>query len=179
MAEPDPPAGPEPQNPPDRPTGNPPAPPTGDPDPAAEVAKWKALARQHERRAKEGQTAIDRLAELENRDKTELERAQSTARQATERADKAELEVLRLQVAARKGLTAEQAKRLQGTTAEELDADADELLAAFKPPEPPPAPPANGSRQGTPVPRLRPGAVPDAGTRETDPAKLAALVPRR
>jgi len=147
-----------------------------DADPASEIAKWKALARKHEARARAGAAAEKRLADLEDASKSELEKAQETARTQTERADRAELRALRAEVAARKGLTTGQAKRLQGVTEEELETDADELLAAFKPQDPP----RNGSGPAdrAPVPRLRPGAVPDAGPVETDPRKLAESIPR-
>jgi hypothetical protein len=150
-------------------------------DPAAEVAKWRALARKHEARAKAGAAAERRLAELEEQDKSELQKAQESARKATERADMAERRALRVEVAARKGLSADQAKRLQGSNEEELEADADELLAAFKAPDHEHEGSPNGGRAGRaqPTPKLKPGAVPGAGApAETDPAKLAAAVPR-
>lgn len=138
-------------------------------DLAAQVEKWRALARKHEARAKKGLQAEQRLAELENASKTELERAQEAARTWQQRAESAELQVLRLTVAARKGLTAGQAKRLQGTTEEELEQDADELLAMVQDSAP-------TTPDRAPRPRLRPG-VP-LGPPETDPAKLAERVPR-
>ncbi|MEU5950333.1 DUF4355 domain-containing protein [Micromonospora sp. NPDC047465] len=52
-----------------------------------------------------------------------------------ERASKAEAAALRADVAQAKGLTPAQAKRLHGSTREELEADADELLSMFKPAE--------------------------------------------
>lgn len=67
--------------------------------------------RDAESRAKE---AEGRVSETENRLK-DLETAQ-----------------LRDRVAAEKGLTREQASRLRGESAEELESDADDLLAAFK-----------------------------------------------
>jgi len=166
-----------PENPPDEPEPQP------DPEPTApdgdEVAKWKALARKHEARAKAGAAAEKRLAELEDANKSELQRAAESARSWQERAEAAELRAMRAEVAARKGLTAAQAKRLQGSTEEELEADADELLSAFQA-----EPPTNGTAglppaDRRPEPRLRPGAVPDAGPTETDPAKLAAAISRR
>lgn len=171
--------GDEPREPAETPPGDtPPAePPQGDTDWRAEAEKWKAQSRKHEQRARQAAAAEKRLAELEDRDKSDLERAQENARAATERANAAELRALRAEVAARKGLTANQAKRLQGTTEEELEADADELVAAFRPPDPPP-PNGDGRRQGTPAVRLRPGAIPDAAAVETDPAKLAAQISR-
>jgi hypothetical protein len=60
---------------------------------------------------------------------------------------------LRLEVATAKGLTAQQAARLQGNTAEELEADADALLALFPQttpdvPKGPRGDPAQGARPG-------------------------------
>lgn len=70
-----------------------------------------------------------KVKEFEDADKTEIEKATTKAAQlekdlaeTTHRAD-------RLEVALDKGLTLGQAKRLVGTTKEELAADADELLA--------------------------------------------------
>lgn len=55
----------------------------------------------------------------------------------------------RAEVAAEKGLTAAQIKRLQGNTREELLADADDLLAAFPAaPPPPPGTPRPDPSQG-------------------------------
>ena len=105
---------------------------------AAEVAKWKAMARKHEENAKANAKAAERLAEIENAQKTEQERAteavQKAAAQAEQekaRADAADAKVLRYEVAFEKGLTPAQAKRLVGTSREELEADADDILANF------------------------------------------------
>jgi hypothetical protein len=59
--------------------------------------------------------------------------AERRASEAEDRIRKMELEQLRSSVASSKGLTAAQAKRLAGSTKEELEADADDLLTAFKP----------------------------------------------
>ncbi len=66
-----------------------------------------------------------------------------------ERERKAELRDLRAEVATVKGLTPAQAKRLQGSTREELESDADDLLASFpgKPGTPRPDP-TQGARSG-------------------------------
>jgi hypothetical protein len=82
--------------------------------------------------------------------------------------------MLRLKVALKKGLTESQAKRLIGDTEEDLEKDADELLASFKDS-------TSDDGQGPsrrPRERLRPGAAPSAEAEETDPIKLAAKVPR-
>lgn len=79
---------------------------------AEELAALKAAQQSADEVAKtEAQKTADRLAALES----EL---------ATERAEK-----LRAQVAAAKGLTPAMARRLAGATREELEADAEELLA--------------------------------------------------
>lgn len=89
---------------------------------------------------------------------------------------------LRAEVAMAKGLTAPQAKRLAGTTREELEADADEILEAF------PAPPSTeeGGTRTTPPPSRKPAPTSLKGgsdpTQETeddlDPVKLAESIPR-
>ena len=52
------------------------------PDPAAEVAKWKAMSRKNEERAKENEAAAKRLAEIEEANKTESEKLQARAEAA-------------------------------------------------------------------------------------------------
>jgi hypothetical protein len=94
---------------------------------------------------------------------------------------------LRAEIAAEKKLTPAQAKRLNGSSREELEADADELLEAF---------PVSKSDKGDddgkddrsggrppsrrPAADLKGGSDPDGGQEkvETDPAKLAGSVPR-
>jgi len=73
-----------------------------------------------EEAAREGETETERL-------KRELAEANEKANKATEKS----IETMRLEVALDKGLTKVQAKRLIGSTVEELEADADELLASF------------------------------------------------
>ena len=145
-------------------------------DPAAEAAKWKAMARKHEAQAKANADAAKRLAEIEDAQKTEAQRAAEALTAAERRAAEAELKALRLEVAADKGLTTAQARRLMGSTREELESDADDLLASFRPadePEPPSAP-------RKPQERLRPGAVPeDEDTGEKDPYKRARAALQR
>lgn len=105
---------------------------------------WKAPASQdelnsiiesrlaRERKRYEGfdeyKAKAQKFDQAQDADKTEVQRA-------IERAEKAEADLtalqsssLRSEVALAKGLTPTQAKRLVGTTREELEADADELL---------------------------------------------------
>lgn len=65
--------------------------------------------------------------------KTEAQKAVERAEAAEKRAAETESRALRLEIAAEKGLTPAQAKRLVGSTREELEADASELLDTFKP----------------------------------------------
>jgi membrane-associated HD superfamily phosphohydrolase len=121
-------------------------------DPANELEKWKALARKNEQRAKENADAAKRLQEIEDAQKTETQKMLDRAEAAEKRATELELQALRADVALRKGLTATQAKRLVGTTLDELEADADELLADLKATRPAATATADGQgKQGSPV----------------------------
>ena len=80
---------------------------------------------------KEAEQLRLKLKEYEDRDKTEQQKLAESQAAAEERAVAAELRASRLEVAAEKGLTPAQAKRLVGATREELEADADEILKDF------------------------------------------------
>lgn len=133
--------------------------PAADTATADEVAKWKALARKHEAEVKALRPKAAKADELEQAQLTEAEKAAQRAADAEARAAAAELSALRLQVALDKGLTPKQAARLQGATAEELAADADEFLADLGPNRPP----------GRPVEQLQSGAAPVATADTADP----------
>ena len=148
-----------------------------DDDLAKQARKWKALARKHEAKAKANAKAAAKLAELEDKDKTESQRLTERATTAERDRDDARGKLLRLEVAIEKGLTPAQARRLQGSTKEELEDDADELLDAF-------GGKGDGDKRDKREPLRRPGgrprsgSVPNADDEENDPAKLAAQVPR-
>lgn len=139
-------------------------------DHEAEAAKWKALSRKHEDQAKSNSAAAKRLQEMEDANKTEAQKAADTTAAAVKRAEEAEQRALRFEVAGEKGLTPAQAKRLVGATKEELEADADELLESFKPPEKP----KPGAK---PKEKLRGGTEPDTDPEE-DPKKIADRITR-
>lgn len=158
-----------------------------DKDWQGEAEKWKALARKHEKAAADLKPLAEKARELEDAGKSDLERLTAELQSHQSRAQKAETDLIRLRVALRKGLTEVQAKRLIGGTEEELESDADDLLASFKPALPGPeetdtdeVPDRGPNPRRRPQERLRPGAVPDADTEpvETDPRKLAAMVRR-
>ena len=66
-------------------------------------------------------------------DKDTVEKLQASVKEAEVKAAKAEAKVLRYDVAVDKNVPLKQAKRLQGNTKEELEADADEFLKDFSP----------------------------------------------
>lgn len=127
--------------------GYPDATPVADMTAEHQVAYWKHHARKHEAASKSAPDAaeLERLraaeAELNSRKAADLseterlqkERDEAAAEAATAKAerDAAARKALLLEIAADKGLTPAQAARLQGSTKEELEADADALKALF------------------------------------------------
>lgn len=122
---------------------------TADMTPEHQVAYWRHHARKHEARANAAPDAaeLERLrkadedlkarqaAELSDVERVQAEKATAEAAAATARAeaDAAVRKSLLLEVAMSKSLTPAQAARLQGSTKEELEADADALLKDFAP----------------------------------------------
>ena len=134
----------------------------------AAIAKANPEAAAYRAKLRELEPLAKRARELEDASKTETERSAERAAAAERRAQEAELRALRLEVAAERGLTPAQARRLVGASKEELEADADDLLAAFRS--------EDDDRPATPrrpVAKLKPGAAPAAEPEETDPRKLA------
>lgn len=143
------------------------------------LSKARREAASFRTKVRELEPAARKAKELEDAGKSDAERLTGEVKTHQTRAEAAEARAMRLEVALSKGLTATQAKRLVGATVEELEADADELLASF----------GGGKNDkdderkapaGRPVERLRSGGGSDGGDiTETDPRKLAAMVPRR
>lgn len=166
--------------------------PDGQPDPKpavtdgkdwkAEADKWRKLSRQNETTAKQ---RADALKKYEDANKSESERLQEALVTHQSRADKAETALRRREIAetrAPEHATVAQikavAKRLAGESDDDLESDADELFALLAPAPvvEVKVPPKTPSR---PKERLRGGGDPDDGPEESDPKKLADLVPRR
>ena len=80
---------------------------------------------------KEAETLRLKLKEFEDRDKTDAQRLQEERDALKLERDTLALENLRREVAEEKGLTPAQARRLVGSTREELEADADDVIATF------------------------------------------------
>ncbi len=122
----------------------------------ADAEKWKGLSRQNEERAKSNADKAKKFDEHEEANRTELEKAQARAEAAekviAERDAKEAASKLRDEVAKDKKFEDRKisASALRGSTREELEAHADELLAMF--PAPAAAPSATGQGQtGTPI----------------------------
>jgi membrane protein involved in colicin uptake len=127
--------------------GYPDATPVADMAPEHQVAYWKHHARKHEAAAKsapdaaelerlraaEAELATRKAAELTETERLQKERDDAAAEAATAKAerDAAARKALVLEIAADKGLTTAQAARLQGSTKEDLEADADALKTLF------------------------------------------------
>lgn len=122
-----------------------------------QLEKARKDAAGYRAKAKELEPLAAKAKELEDAGRSDVEKLTARAEAAERSAAEAGASLLRLQVATEKGLSVSQAKRLVGSSREELEADADELLAAF--PAPGPAKPAGDIGQG---PRETPTApVPD------------------
>lgn len=155
----------EPQQPSE--TEEPKKPETGKPD-GDDIAAMKAALKKAN---KEAEAARLKLKEIEDKDKSESVKATERAEAAEKRAQEAELRAMRLEVATAKGLSAAHAKRLSGSTKEELEADADDFLESIKPDD-------KGTPPGKPREDLRGGGDPTEDPEEMDPRKLADMVPR-
>jgi len=125
--------------------------PDAAPKPTETVEHWKAMAREQERRAKANAEAAKRLQEIEDRDLSELQKAQRAAEQATSRLAEIEQTTIRQRVALEKGVPAALVGRLMGATEDELAADADALLALIKAPTSPRPDPGQGARPTSPT----------------------------
>jgi hypothetical protein len=90
-----------------------------------EAAKYRTQAKDMAEKAK----AYDEYVESQ---KSESQRIADALEAATKERDTLQSELLRLQVAAKKNLPGALSERLRGTTLEEMEADADALLAGLK-----------------------------------------------
>jgi hypothetical protein len=123
-----------------------------EPKPTETVDFWKRKAREQEDRAKANAEAARKLKEIEDRDLSELQKAQRDREEALARLQRLEQEAVRNRVALVKGLPPEIAEALHGTTEDELAAHADRLIA-WRGNQPPPAPrpdPGQGPRPNPP-----------------------------
>ncbi|WP_432111372.1 hypothetical protein [Streptomyces sp. YPW6] len=125
------------------------------------LAEERRARREAETRLKELEPIAAKAKQLEDAKKSEAEKLTEKLSAAETRAQAAEDRAMRLEVAAKKGLTQAQAKRLVGTTPEELEADADELLASFGGANENPGGAKKPAGSKKPVEQLRPGGLPN------------------
>lgn len=120
--------------------------------------------------------ALSKIKKL-NSENRQLRQAKKDAEAKAAGADEKDTQItalkaenLRIRIGARHGLPDELIDRLKGDTEEEILADAEKLLTLVA-----------GRKAPTPRPKeaLRGGGKPDAEPEETDPRKLAALIPRQ
>lgn len=117
-------------------------------DALADAEKWKALSRKNEERANSNADKAKRFDEVEEANRTELEREKARADAAekiiADQKAKDDALALRNEVAKEKKFEERKVpvSALRGSTREELEAHADEILALLPPL--PAAPPADG-----------------------------------
>lgn len=123
----------------------------------AEIEKWKALSRKNEAQAKENLEKAKRLDEIEEANKTELQKLQDALAVAEKKLkDRDEADALKSvaeEVAKAKSEGLDKpipASALRGSTKEELEAHADAILALL-PAKPKGATPDVGGDKGDPV----------------------------
>jgi len=141
-----------------------PQPQEGQPEPttfdAEYVKNLRAQAAKYRTEAKANADAAARLAALEESQKTEAQKLAEERDAIKAERDALRGEAMRARVALSKGLAADLADRLRGSTEEELSEDADRLLALVKPAGPPrfgdadlgvrtPTPAADGDERAT------------------------------
>jgi hypothetical protein len=119
-----------------------------------------ALTAEKKKLEDEGKSDSEKVSE-------QLTSLQKQLEEEKEARTKSEAEALRLRVAQAKGLTEAQARRLQGATREELEADADDLLESFGGKKDDLKPDKGGL--GRPKENLQPGA-----SNEDDDAEVSA-----
>lgn len=118
------------------------------------LAAQKEQIRQIKEQARLDAEKAQKFDQIQEENKTETEKALARAEAAEKELTTSRLDAARASIALEKKLTPSQAKRLVGTTREELEADADELLADLQSTAPvtPASPSADGQgNQGDPV----------------------------
>lgn len=103
-----------------------------DTDWQAEVTKWKALARKHEARVKELSPAAAKLKEIEDKNKTDLEKAQERETALQVELQKYRVAEVRRAAASAAGLDPELAEFITAVDEEEAKAQAERLAERFK-----------------------------------------------
>lgn len=144
--------GADPATPPEDPA----TPPSETPDLAAEVEKWKQLSRKNEDRAKTNSAAAARLKEIEDANKSEVERITDELAESRLAAAETAAEAARLRAAVKHGLSEDDLALIGTGTPEEIEDRAAKLAARLEAAGIPPTP-------GTPGERTKRTPYPDRG----------------
>jgi hypothetical protein len=130
---------------------------------------WKKNARKWEKLAKADADAAARWREFEAAQKPIQERLAEELAATKAEAESARAELLRLQIASAKGITGDATKLLRGSTQEELEAEADVILALI----------ATANAPKTPLPDVSQGkAASQTAGAITDVAQLDRMTPQ-
>lgn len=101
-------------------------------DVPAQETDWQAEARKWEKRAKENKSAADKLAEIEESKKTEIQKAMERAEQAEQRINELEREKTRLSVIASHGIPEDYQDLIKGDSEEDLAASAEKVKSLIE-----------------------------------------------
>jgi cobalamin biosynthesis Mg chelatase CobN len=120
---------------------------------AAELEKIRAALKSANAEAAKHRIAAEKIEAdkkaREEAEMSELDKTRKEARELKARVAQMERDTLAREIAAKVGLPAKLATRLQGNTAEEMEQDAQAILEALpKPGKPPPGPVANPGANG-------------------------------
>lgn len=144
-----------PTPPPADPKTDPPAgtPPNGDPAPGpVPYDRFKAVNDEKKKLETDLAALKAQLQSQQESGKTELEKLTSDFGALKTQLEQEKQQRLRLEIASKKGVPVELAARLMGSTAEEMEADAERIRAYLKPAEgpgnPPPKKPGEGRTVG-------------------------------
>ena len=107
--------------------------PGATPDPKPDATDWKAESRKWEDRAKANKDAADRLAQLEDANKSELQKAQDATVKAQQEAEQARQELARERIARKHMLSDEDTELLSGDE-EQMERLAARIALAATPP---------------------------------------------
>jgi len=97
-------------------------------EPHEDKTDWKAEARKWESRSKENSTAAQRLAEIDEANKTEAQKLEGRATKAEAERDAERAELAKYRVATKHGISEKELSLLTGKTEEDLDAQALAIL---------------------------------------------------
>ncbi|GAB3292991.1 hypothetical protein [Pseudoclavibacter terrae] len=117
-------------------------------DAPAQDTDWKAEARKWESRAKENSDAATKLAEIEDANKTEMQRATERAEAAERERDATKAEAERLRVFAKHSIPEEYQDLVLGT-GEQLEANAERIASLIQPTIPGPVIQTEGTQPNT------------------------------